>query len=131
MTRKISLKSAEARSDGAIEALEKELEGHRSRKTWSEDDVREYKDLMRDPEIHEVMLGRVFGILGEKKSEDSDASYKYRAVFQGSQVRTKSGVDAVDLYQEVSSSPVSFAAVRCLLAVSILLQLQVSVCDAL
>ncbi|CAK0891196.1 unnamed protein product [Prorocentrum cordatum] len=131
ITRKINLKSAEARSEAALKAIEKELAGHRSRQTWSETEVREYKDLMKDPTIPEVLHGRVFGIMGEKNAEGDDASIKFRAVFQGSQVRTKTGVDAVDLYQEVSSSPVSFAAVRCTLAIAVLLQLQVSVCDAL
>ena len=49
-----------------MEAIDKELAGHRERQTWSETEVREYKDLMRDPSIPEVMLGRVVGILGEK-----------------------------------------------------------------
>ena len=59
VTRKINLKSAEARSEAAVEAIDKELAGHRERQTWSETEVREYKDLMRDPSIPEVMLGRV------------------------------------------------------------------------
>ena len=64
VTRKISVKSTEAQSDAAKEAIEKELAGHRQRQTWSETEVREHKDLMRDPAVPEVMLGRVFGILG-------------------------------------------------------------------
>ena len=43
ITRKISLKSPEARSEKALKAIEKELQGHQKRGTWSEVEVREYK----------------------------------------------------------------------------------------
>ena len=132
ITRKVGMKSAEAKSEPALKSINKELKGHRDRGTWSEEHVREHRDLCRDPEIPEFMLGRVFGILGVKNAEDAEtAEYKFRTVFQGSDVRTKTGVDAIDLYQEVSSSPVSFAAIRAVLAVACLLGLEVSVCDAL
>ena len=132
MTRKVNVKSAEAKCDAAIKAFHKEVAGHRARGTWNEAAVREHRDLICDPQVPEFMLGRVFGILGVKNAEDpSAAEYKYRSVFQGSNVRTKTGIDAIDLYQEVSSSPVSFAAVRAVLAVACLLGLDVTVCDAL
>ena len=131
VTRKISLSSPEGKSEAAIKARDKELGGHRQRTTWDEYNAREYRDLMTDKNIPEVMLGLVFGILGEKNAECNDSSYKYRAVFQGSNVRTKTGIDAIDLYQEISSSPVSFVSVRCTLAIAILKCLGITICDAL
>ena len=56
---------------------------------------------------------------------------KFRAVFQGSNVRTKTGTAAVNLYEEVSNNPASFVAIRCALALAILTKLSASVCDAL
>jgi len=86
---------------------------------------------MNDPSLPEVLHGRVVGIMGEKNAEGTDAEYKFRTVFQGNNVRTNTGTSPIDLYQEVSSSPVSFVAIRAVLAISILLKLQVGVCDAL
>lgn len=85
-TRKIPLKSEEAKSPAALAAIDKELSGHRARKTWDESTVREYKDLMRDESKAEVITGCVFGILGEVNSEaesQEDKRTKFRAVFQG------------------------------------------------
>eukprot|EP00974_Lingulodinium_polyedra_P040097 3848673-Lingulodinium_polyedra.AAC.1 len=97
VTRKIPLKSEEAKSEKAQAAIDKELTGHRTRKTWDESTVREYKELMRDDTKAEVMTGRVFGLLGETNSEaerEEDRRMKFRAVFQGSNVRTKTGTAA-------------------------------------
>ena len=69
VTRKVPLKSEEAKSAKARAAIDKELSGHRARKTWDESTVREYKDLMRDDSKAEVMTGRIFGILGETNAE--------------------------------------------------------------
>ena len=86
VTRQISLKSEEAKSPKAIAAQEKELAGHRRRGTWDEDSVTEFIDLMKDPTRKEIMMGRIFGILGNKndQSPEEEQELKYRAVFQGS-----------------------------------------------
>ena len=132
ITRKVGLKTEEAKSEPALKAKDKELSGHRARGTRSEDHVREPRDLTRDDSVPEFMLGRVFGVPGVKNAEDPQAAdYKFRTVFQGNNVRTKTGLSAVDLYQEVSSSPCTFSAIRALLAMAVLMQLTVSVCDAL
>ena len=133
VVRQIALSSAEAKTPAAKAAFDKELSGHRRRGTWDESTVREFSDLMRDPTKKEVMHGRIFGILGNKNDE-CDASLqemKYRSVFQGSNIRTKTGVSAIDLFEEVSSAPASFTAIRCALAAAVLRGLVVSVRDAL
>ena len=68
----------------------------------------------------ECVLGRVFQILGTKGEElgKSEQQGKARIVFQGSNVRTKTGTTAADLYEESSNAPASFAAPRCGLAVA-------------
>ena len=47
-------------------------------------------------------------------------AWKARIVFQGSNVRTKAGTSAADLFEEVSNAPASFAAARAALAVAAL-----------
>ncbi len=56
--------------------------------------------------------------------------WKSRAVFQGNNVRTKTGVSAVELYEEVSNAPASFTMSRCALAVAAVRRMEVSVRDA-
>ena len=133
VVRQIGLKTPEGKSAPAIAAREKELAGHRRRGTWDESTVTEYRDLMRDSTKKEIMCGRVFGILGNKNDEcDLDQqAMKYRAVFQGSNIRTKTGISAIDLFEEVSSAPASFTAIRCALAAAVLRKLTVTVRDAL
>ena len=133
VVRQIPLKSDEAKTPAAFAAIDKELAGHKRRKTWDEDTVREYSELMNDPTKAEIMYGRIFGILGNKNDE-CDASLqelKYRSVFQGSNIRTKTGVSAIDLFEDVSSAPASFIAMRCALAAAALRGLVVSIRDAL
>eukprot|EP00959_Pyramimonas_sp_CCMP1952_P010516 220382-Pyramimonas_sp.AAC.1 len=80
------------------------------------------------------MTGRIFGILGETNAEAEraeDRRMKFRAVFQGSNIRTKTGTAAVNLYEEVSNSQASFVAIRCTMAVAILKRLSITVRDAL
>ena len=79
------------------------------------------------------MCGRVFGILGNKNDECpiEEQLLKYRAVFQGSNIRTKTGISAIDLFEEVSNAPASLTAIRCALAAAVLRGLTVTVRDAL
>ena len=100
ITRSISLKSEEANLPEVKAAMQKELKGHAERGTWDLSTVREHSDLMRDPTQKEAMIGRVFGILGCRNAEmlgSEDPVYKYRVVFQGSNVHTKTGVSAGDI----------------------------------
>jgi hypothetical protein len=52
------------------------------------------------------------------KEDDPERIWKARIVFQGSNVRTKSGTSATELYEEISNAPASFAAARCGMAVA-------------
>ena len=66
------------------------------------------------------MFGTVFFILGIKNEElgDDQKVWKARCVFQGSNVRTKTGTSVADLFGETSNAPASFAATRAALGVA-------------
>ena len=95
--------------------------------------VREYVELMRDPNIADVMVGRVFSILGVKNDElpESERAWKAISVFQGNNIATKSGVSAADLFTEVANAPASFVAARCAMAAAVLTKKTVTFRDAL
>ena len=128
VVRQTGLKTPEGKSPKALAARDKALAGHRRRGTWDESTVTEFRDLMRDHTQKEIMCGRVFGILGNKHDEcdEDEHEMKFRAVFQGSNIRTKTGVSAIDLLEGVSSAPASFTAIRCGLAAAVLRKLIVS-----
>ena len=110
VTRIVKPASSEAKCPGADAAIAKEHKGHLDKGTWDEGSVREYRDLMNDPNIDEAVIGRIFGILALKNAERMDPAeweWKYRSVFQGNNLRTKSGCDAHDLFDEVSNAPAS------------------------
>ena len=88
---------------------------------------------MRDTSSADVLVGRVFGILGAKNAEmtEEPPEYKFRSVFQGNNVHTKSGVSACDLYTEIANAPASFTAARCALAAAALTGKVASFRDAL
>ena len=71
----------------------------------------------------------ILGIKGEELGEDAQ-QWKARVVLQGSNIRTKSGVSAADLFEEVANAPASFAAARAALAVAALTGRAVSLRDA-
>ena len=133
ITRSIPMSSPEARTPQANAARDKELDGHRKRGTWDLEAVGEYYNLMNDPKGEEAMAGRGFGILGLKNAELTPAEmiWKYRAVFQGSDIRTKPESSAVELFQDISNALASSTAVRTLLAIAVLLGFEVTVRDAL
>ena len=133
VTRVVSMNSTEARCDGARDAVMKERDGLLERNTFDMQNPREIDDVMRDPKIEEAMFGRVFVILGIRNAEgpESDQSWKGRAVFQGNDIRTKSGVDAAQLFQEIASSPASFVASRAALATAALRRMDTTFRDAL
>ena len=132
VTRVVKPKSQEAQCDAAKVALKTELDNMRGKGVWDESDVHSLHDLLKDPKISEAMLGRAFAILGIKGEElEADhKQWKARIVFQGSNVRTKTGTSAVDLFEEVSNSPASFAAARAALGVAALRGLGATVRDA-
>ncbi|CAK0809613.1 unnamed protein product [Prorocentrum cordatum] len=104
--------------DGARKALEKELHGMRSKQVWGTSDA---------------MLARAFAILGIKGEALGKYAqqWKARVVFQGSNIRTKSGVSAADLFEEVANAPAPFAAARAALAAAALAGQGVSLIDTL
>ena len=73
------------------------------KKVWDVDDVHSLDDLLKDKNIDEAMFGRVFAILGIKGEELGEALKQWKAliVFQGSNVRTKTGTFAHDLFMDV------------------------------
>jgi hypothetical protein len=132
VTRIVKPKSEEARSPGAVAAMEKELGNMYEKEVWDTKDVYSLHDLLRDDRIKEAMLGRAFAILGIKGEElgVADQKWKARIVFQGSNIRTKSGTTAADLFEEVSNAPASFAAARAALGVAALRGYEATLRDA-
>lgn len=92
VTRVVKPKSPEAQCDGSRNAMIQELNNINGKEVWDLDDVYSLPDLLKDKNISEAMLGRVFAILGIKGEEVADSlqQWKARIVFQGSNVRTKS-----------------------------------------
>ena len=78
------------------------------------------------------MFGRVFYILDIKNEKlgDDQKVWKARCVFQGSNVRTKTGTSAADLFEETSNAPASFAATRAVLGVAAMRDFNASLRDA-
>ena len=132
VTRVVKPKSLEGQCDGARNAMIKELNNINCKKLWDLDDVYSLPDLLKDKHISEAMLGRVFAILGIKGEElaDSLQQWKARIVFQGSNVRTKSGTSAHDIFEDVSNAPASFAAARVAMAVAAMKGLSATLRDA-
>eukprot|EP00971_Amphidinium_carterae_P350072 6491365-Amphidinium_carterae.1 len=114
IVRQIFPKDAEWHTEACQHALRDELKKLRSKNTWNEDKVREYKDVLHDPTQKDAMFGRVFAILGQKNSEaiSGEKPYKARAVFEGNRIHTKSGVAPHELFQQLANTPSSMAAAR-------------------
>ena len=132
VTRVAKPNSPEAQCLGADAAMKKELHNMNSKKVWDVDDVYSLDDLLKDKKISQAMLGCAFAILGIRGEEPVDGlkSWKARIVFQGSNVRTKTGTSAADIFEEVSSAPASFAAARAALAVAALKGFSATLRDA-
>ena len=120
ITRLVNMRSQEAKTDKAQAAVEAELEGHRRRGTWDITQVRSLRDWMDDPRYADVVVGRVFIILGCKNSEMDEQEWRYRAraVFQGNNIWTRTGRSAYEIFDDVSNSPASLMAARCAFAVA-------------
>ena len=122
VTRIVKPRSKEADCLEAEAAIRKELDSMTAKVVWDVNDVYSLHDLLRTPNVNEAMLGRVFQILGVKGEElgPDEQTWKARIVFQGSNIRTKSGNDAHDLFDDISNTPASFAAARAGIAVGVL-----------
>ncbi|CAK0813605.1 unnamed protein product, partial [Prorocentrum cordatum] len=122
VTRVVKPRGPEANCDEARAAIAKERSRMHDKGVWDESDVHSLRDLLRDPKLAEAMFGRVFAILGIKGEELSKEhqQLKARAVFQGSNVRTKTGSSAAELFEEVADAPASFAAGRAAIAAGVL-----------
>ena len=128
----VNLGSTEAKCDGAGAALDKERNGIMDLGTFDMEHPRVYGDLMRDSKIDEAMFGRVIPILGNKTEMDDDSQHDWKAcaVFQGNNIRTKTGTDLAELFREVANAPASIVATRVALATVVLRKLRVSFRDA-
>ncbi|CAK0811802.1 unnamed protein product [Prorocentrum cordatum] len=107
-------KSEEGKSEFTLKATAKELKGLRAKNTRDEEAM-ELSDLRKDPRYPEAFIGGVFGILGVKHDEmpEEMKGWKYRIVFRGQDVRSKTGTGLVGLLEEVSNSPARFTASQC------------------
>ena len=70
-----------------------------SKNVWNTGEVYSLFDILRNPKIPKAMFGRVFFILGIEHDElgADQQIWKARCVFQGSNVRTKTGIYAAEL----------------------------------
>ena len=77
---------------------------------------------MNDTFLAEVLVGRVFVILGCKNSEmpESEWRYRARAVFQGNNIQTGSGKSVYEIFEDVSNTPASLLAARSAFAVALM-----------
>ena len=132
VTRQVTVNSEEGRSDKAAKAIEKERKGHEHKGSWDFSTVREYADWMADPKVLEAIIGRVFITLGVKNDEltDEEKSMKARAVFQGNNIRSKTGISPWDIFGDTSNAPASLLAARCGIAVAMLRRWSASLRDA-
>ena len=75
---------------------------------------------------------RVFFILGIKHEGlgDDQNIWKARCVFEGSNVRTKTGTSAAELFEETSNALASFGATRAALGVAAMRRFNASLRDA-
>jgi hypothetical protein len=133
VTRIVGMNSHEAKCKAAQDAISKERDGIMGRGTFGMAHPIEIEELYKKSAVKEAMMGRVFCILGKRNCEmaEDQQSWKARAVFQGNNIRTKSGVDAAQLFQEVANALASFCASRCTLAVAALKGFDVTFRDAL
>ena len=120
----------EFKCPGAQEALTAEKELLEKNKVYLIDTVREWKDVVRDPNFDEAMCGRLFAIMGKKgdelKADSKKVKYKARGVFAGNAVQTKTGTAAHVLYAEVAT----MASARAVMAAAAVRGWDVTVRDA-
>ena len=133
VTRTVSLKSEEGQEPGTKEAVAKEVASHAEHGTWDLSRVCELPEWMRDDAYSEVLVGRVFVILGVKSAEMAKSEWKFwaRAVYQGNNIWSRSGRSVYEIFDEVSNSPSSLTAARTAMAVGMLRRMRASYRDAI
>eukprot|EP00971_Amphidinium_carterae_P246199 4889689-Amphidinium_carterae.1 len=131
ITRQIHPNEPEYHTEPCQEAMLSELKKLHQRKVWDHDTVMEFGKLMSDPNKSEVMVGRVFGIMGEKFSEEGSErrQYKGRIVFQGNNITTKTGNSPVELFAELANSPTTFTSTRAAIGACVATRRRISVRD--
>ena len=78
---------------------------------WNKGGVREWRSVRSQfgKEGENDIVGRLFAIMGEKYAEDGVFlhmhTYRARVVFAGNHMRTASGMQADELFQEFSQTP--------------------------
>ena len=85
VTKILSKNDAEYHSDGAKEAVNKEINKLITAGVWGTTPLAKSNAEKLFPD---ATFSRIFGILGIKDVESETAKYKYRVVLQGSNVRT-------------------------------------------
>ena len=132
VTRTVSLKSEEAQEPGAKEAVANEVASHAERGTWDLSRVRGMSEWMKDDAYSEVLVGRVFVILGVKFAQMAKSEWKFRAraVYQGNNIWTRSGRSVYEIFDEFSNSPSSLTAARTAMAIGLLQRMEASYRDA-
>ena len=87
---------------------------------------------MKDESYAEVLVGRLFVILGVKYSELAKTEWKFRAraVYQGNNIWSRSGRSVYEIFDEVSNSPSSLTAARTAMAIGLLRGMSASYRDA-
>ncbi len=109
-------KSEIASEPKAKKAMDSEWERLRSRGTWDESKVKEWREVSAKAksENRKIHVGRIFGICVEKGSElqknDPARKFKGRFVFEGCNVRDEYGQAAQ--FGELSSSPATLEAAK-------------------
>ena len=120
VTRTVSLKSEEDQEPGAKEAVAKEVASHAERGTWDLSRVRELSEWMRDDAYSEVLVGRVFVILGVQFAEMANSEWKFRAraVYRENNIRSRSATSNPSCRRATSTPrpwPAQFCAERLLI----------------
>ena len=128
VTRTVTLKSEEGQEPGAKEAVAKEVASHAERCTWDLSRVREMSEWMRDDTFSELLVGRVFVVLGVKFAEmaKSECKFRARAVFQGKNIWSRFSRSVYEIFDEVSHSPFSLTAARTAMAIGMLRRMRAS-----
>ena len=132
VTRTISLKCEEAQEPEAKEAVATSFAYNVERGTWDLLRVRELSEWMRDDAYSEVLVGRLFVILGVMFAymAKSERKFRARAVYQGNNIWSRSGQSVYEIFDEVSNSPSSLTAARTAMAVDMMRRMRASFRDA-
>ena len=114
VTRPIPPNSKEWNSPAGQAAVQDEITNHEKRGTWDISQVIELDDLLKECRVtgEDVIIGGVHPILGAKQAEKGVIDYRCRAVFTAPRARSASGLDVHALYDEISSSPITFQGSR-------------------